>query len=75
MSDSRPVPWPWKGEPSPVALIDAPVLIRELAGAKCRVIAFGDKTPQDLEHGRISIFLDEESRIKEIFIEKTALDR
>lgn len=28
MSDTRPIPWPWKGEQSPIAMSDAPVLIR-----------------------------------------------
>lgn len=78
MSDTRPIPWPWKGEQSPTALSDAPVLIRDLFGRKCRIIAFGDKTPLDIldiEHGRISIFLNENSRIQEIFIEKAAQER
>lgn len=29
----------------------------------------------DIEHGRISIFLDENSHIQEIFIEKVAQER
>lgn len=69
MSDNRPVPWPWSMKRSPAALSEIPVSIKELFGKSCRVVRFDEKTPQDIVPGRVTIILDVDSRICEIYIE------
>ncbi|HCT4953461.1 TPA: hypothetical protein OTY99_003114 [Citrobacter freundii] len=69
MSDTRPIPWPWSMKRSPMAISEVPDSIKELFGRKCRVVHFGDKTLQQIVGNRITIVLDDDSRICEIYVE------
>jgi len=63
--------WPWSKDtrPVPFPLLGTPVLIKDLKGRKCRIITFGNKVPQDRDPGRVTIFLSEENRIEQIYLE------
>lgn len=77
MSDDRWIPWPWsKGRgdepivPWPSSLASVPTTIKDLIGRKCRVVQYGDAVTQEYESGRITIFLNEDGRIADIFFEQ-----
>lgn len=65
------VVWPWSKDtrPVPFPLLGTSLLINELKGRKCRVIAFGDKVIQDCDPGRVTIFLTKEAKIEKIYME------
>ncbi|WP_330113967.1 hypothetical protein SA496_14435 [Pseudomonas sp. JS3066] len=67
--------WPWSkigGDdftPWPASLLaDAPTLIKDLKGRKCRVVCVGDRVDQGSEPGRVTIFL-KDGRIADIVLE------
>lgn len=65
------VPWPWSKDirPVPFPLLGTPVFINDLKGKICRVIAFGDKPNADRKPGRVTIFLNKDGRIEQIYLE------
>lgn len=63
--------WPWSdNRPVPFPLTGIPTTIKDLIGRKCRVVSYGDAAPADVEPGRITIFLDKEGRILELYVDR-----
>lgn len=58
------VPWPWA-----LSLSVAPTTIKDLVGKKCRVVGKGDAVTQEYEPSRVTLFLDEEGRIVDVYFE------
>lgn len=70
MSDDRWVPWPLgDNRPVPFPLSGIPNTINDLIGKKCRFVKLGDRATTELEPGRITIILDESSRIHSLYID------
>lgn len=61
------VPWPWDYRPVPFPLSNAPISIKDLIGRACRVVRQGDVVTQEIEPGRVTIFLSESGRIEEVY--------
>jgi|LakWasMeta1_LOW4_FD_contig_21_3021362_length_293_multi_7_in_0_out_0_1 hypothetical protein len=62
LHEDRWVPWPW-------SLVNAPVSVKDLVGRPCRVVRPGDAVTQELLPGRITIYLDDQSKISDICFE------
>lgn len=71
-------PWPWSliqggpGDdpiPFPMSLKAVPLTIRDLIGRQLRVVKFGDALTQDVMPGRVTIFLGEDGRVADIWVE------
>ncbi|QGY31973.1 hypothetical protein [Pantoea cypripedii] len=85
MNDNRPVPWPWaqeiKNNPRilkdgesiiivwPLSVQKDSPLVQDLLGKVCQIHRKGDVLIQDIVPGRITICLDEDSRVIEVFEE------
>ncbi|MDF9893407.1 UNVERIFIED_ORG: hypothetical protein OKW25_002554 [Pseudomonas vranovensis] len=68
------VPWPFdklSGDytPWPISRALGSKVVNELVGKKCRIVKAGDSVNPKVEPGRITIFLDDDDRIKEIYRE------
>ena len=59
--------WPWSTHPVPFPLSNAPVSIKDLIGRKFRVVRQGDVVNQEIDSGRVTIFLSKDNRIEEIY--------
>lgn len=65
-------PWPLS-DPIvvwPSSLTDAPCTIKDLIGMKCRVVKFGDAVTEEYEPGRVTLLLDQEGRIANVYFEQ-----
>lgn len=86
MNDNRPVPWPWAESikekiitetiegnellwPRPVSR--RRVLGRDLIGNTCQIYRIGDPLIQNIVEGRITICLDEDGKVIDVFEEAT----
>ncbi|MWK59792.1 hypothetical protein GO594_27720 [Pseudomonas otitidis] len=80
MSDERWTYWPWRllaelgnigpvDPPWPLSLGATPASIKELIGRKCRVVRKGDVLTQEHVPGRVTVFIDDDGRIADIFFE------
>ncbi|WP_447789403.1 I78 family peptidase inhibitor [Pseudomonas farris] len=68
--------WPWGDlRPVPFPLTSVPVMIKELIGRKCRVLSKGDMVTQEIEPGRVNIFLGDNGRIVDIYLEPDLAER
>lgn len=69
------VPWPWAevaGDdwtPWPMSRPGSPTAIKELLERKVRVISIGDEAPTGNEEGRVTLLLNDEGRIVNVFFE------
>ena len=59
-------PWPWG---SSVPLSGLPSVVKDLIGKKCRIVNKGDAVTMDYVAGRVTLFLDANSRIADITFE------
>jgi hypothetical protein len=59
-ADNRPVPFPLSG---------IPVTVKDLIGRKCRLVLYGDSVTADNEPGRITMFLNADGRIQDIYLD------
>jgi hypothetical protein len=67
--------WPWKdNRPVPFPLSGIPMTIKDLIGRKCRLVRYGDSTTADIEPGRITVFLNEDGRIQDIYLDPETSD-
>lgn len=73
MSDYRPTPWPFVA--GAVSLVRAPILISDMKGKRIRVVKYGDSVTAEKMPGRVTIFLNEDGVVADVFYELEDLAR
>lgn len=67
--DTHPWPFAWETDytPRPISKDLGPAVLSDLIGSKCRLVHLSDHVTEVIEAGRITILVDDQDRIIEIY--------